>query len=225
MHHHDTNHVFFHPSAKHPVTSQDLLVAAIWLLVFGKTRKLEDQHTSNTPDRVKAITANAQQIIDQAKRDYWNQKQKFTISSRRKGNKKRKGPTGAVVPVEVGSAPDDDAEEPDEEPEDDLSHKKSQVSGKVSWSLTMFLENFSFARVVLDEFSYSTKPDVFPFFANAFSLGKWLLSGTPRLGNLAEVSELARCLPVHVARPDPCVRADLDPITRGPELSGLLDVW
>jgi tRNA A37 methylthiotransferase MiaB len=35
----------------------------------------------------------AQQIIDQAQRDYWNQKQKFTISSRRKSNEKRKGQT------------------------------------------------------------------------------------------------------------------------------------
>jgi hypothetical protein len=196
-----------------------------YLDLCKRLRPVVAQYHANFPEkgqaaRVRQADRAARQIIDQAQRDYWNQKQKFTLSSRRKGNKKRKGPTGAVVPVEVGSASDDDgAEEPDEEPEDDLSHKKSEVSGKASWSPTMFLENFSFARVVLDEFSYSTKPDVFPFFANAFSLGKWLLSGTPRLGNLAEVSELARCLQVHVARPDPCVRADLDPITRGPVLS------
>jgi hypothetical protein len=42
---------------------------------------------------------------------------------------------------------------------------------------TWLLENFSFARVVLEEFSfsYTKKPEVVPFFTNVLNSGTWLL--------------------------------------------------
>ncbi|KAI1814162.1 hypothetical protein GGS20DRAFT_430758 [Poronia punctata] len=64
----------------------------------------------------------------------------------------------------------------------------------------LILEAFRFARVILDEASY-TNPFCTSFVRNAKSGSKWVLSATPPTGSLRAVCELAEPLDVHVARP------------------------
>jgi site-specific DNA-cytosine methylase len=100
------------------------------------------------------------------------------------------------------------------EEEDEMKAKK-RAQAKPMWTATSFLENFSFARIVVDEFSYDN-PGITLFCSNSLANAKWLLSGTPRCDKLADIVHHGRLLSVHVARPDPCVPTYLDPITVGP---------
>jgi hypothetical protein len=156
----------------------------------------------------------ARQLMTDAKTEYKRHSKNYVGGSTRKGRASPGGPEEDQEAEEEGNGGGVAGADKSRS----KGAEKSKQSRETSWTPTMFLENFTFARVVLDEFSYKDKPDVFLFLAEALAWSKWLLSGTPRLGNLADVDDLARPLQVHVARPDPCVRSDLDPITKGPVL-------
>ncbi|KAK0702627.1 hypothetical protein B0T21DRAFT_416871 [Apiosordaria backusii] len=84
-----------------------------------------------------------------------------------------------------------------------------------------WLHNCSFARVVWDECSYDHKADNknIPFFVeNLVANAKWLLSGTPKVFDLAEVCKTAKVFGVHLARPEPRIMPGLPAITKGPVL-------
>jgi len=97
----------------------------------------------------------------------------------------------------------------------DETTAKKPAKVKPMWTATSFLENFSFARIVLDEFSYNNS-GITLFLSNALANAKWLLSGTPRCGKLADIVHHGRLLSVHIVRPDPTIPTYLDPITVGP---------
>ena len=88
---------------------------------------------------------------------------------------------------------------------------------EVLWHPTKFLENFSFARIVVDEYSYQGASTI-SFLSGSLAYAKWLLSGTPPYQNLANIAEVGLALGVHVARPEPSVQPGLPPVTEGPRL-------
>lgn len=101
---------------------------------------------------------------------------------------------------------------------EDPTKAKKAARAKPLWTATRFVENFSFARIIVDEFSYDN-PSVTSFVTNSLANAKWLLSGTPRCDNLSDIVHMGRLLSVHIARPDRCIPTYLDPITRGPRIN------
>lgn len=85
------------------------------------------------------------------------------------------------------------------------------------WHPTLFLENFSFARIIVDEYSYQSTPTL-SFLSGSLAYAKWLLSGTPPSQNLSNITDVGIALGIHVARPEPCVRPGLPAVTEGPRL-------
>ncbi|KAH6690636.1 hypothetical protein F5X68DRAFT_260037 [Plectosphaerella plurivora] len=77
------------------------------------------------------------------------------------------------------------------------------------------LQLYSFARVVLDEFSYENTA-ISTFFTNVIANAKWILSGTPPLGNLKQVCSIGSLLNIHVARTEPLVPDYFPLVTEGP---------
>ncbi|KAB5515260.1 hypothetical protein GE09DRAFT_1263776 [Coniochaeta sp. 2T2.1] len=141
----------------------------------------------------------AKEILAEANREYEALSRRWVWAGGRKDANRRQqqGNKGIVEDEDI-----------DEEP------KKKKKDGPL-WTTTSCLENFSFARILVDEISYDN-PEVALFFTSSLANAKWLLSGTPRCGNLADIVHLGRLLSVHIARPDPCVPTYLDPITFGP---------
>lgn len=90
---------------------------------------------------------------------------------------------------------------------------KSQTRGdwQPSW-----LHNYSFSRIVWDEYSYENN-HVALFVEHAVSNAKWLLSGTPKLFGLEEVCKTAKLFGIHIARPEPRLMPGLPAVTKGPE--------
>ncbi|KAI1845167.1 hypothetical protein JX266_008714 [Neoarthrinium moseri] len=84
------------------------------------------------------------------------------------------------------------------------------------------LEFFSWSRIVWDEVSYNNV-EVAQFVSTASAPHKWLLSGTPPKQTLADITNLARVLGLHIARPID-LRLGLPRICRGPELSPRTEV-
>ncbi|TDZ54787.1 hypothetical protein CTRI78_v006013 [Colletotrichum trifolii] len=89
------------------------------------------------------------------------------------------------------------------------------------YRLGLLLELYSFARVVLDEFSYESK-HVAVFFKQAVSSCKWILSGTPPTSDLAHVCDMAALLNTHVARAAP-TPGYFPNVTSGPRAPALTD--
>ncbi|KAI1389965.1 uncharacterized protein F4822DRAFT_219409 [Hypoxylon trugodes] len=81
------------------------------------------------------------------------------------------------------------------------------------------LENFSYSRVIYDEFSYRGYP-VPEFFAGLHAHAKWVLSATPPTKNLADVQYIADLLNVHVVRPV-YERQGMPRITEGPKFKDI----
>ncbi|KAK4466470.1 DNA repair protein RAD5 [Cladorrhinum samala] len=79
-----------------------------------------------------------------------------------------------------------------------------------------WLHNFSFSRIVWDEYSYENN-HVALFVEHAVSNSKWLLSGTPKLFGLDEVCKTAKLFGIHIARPEPRLMPGLPAVTKGPE--------
>lgn len=59
------------------------------------------------------------------------------------------------------------------------------------------LHAFSFNRIVVDEYTYSREYRTLPTLA-LISRSKWILSGTPALGEFADVKDIARHLGIHL---------------------------
>jgi len=100
--------------------------------------------------------------------------------------------------------------------------RKRKVPGATNkhsllWHPTLFLENFSFSRIIVDEYSYQGASTL-SFLSNSLSFSKWLLSGTPPSQNLSNITDVGIALGIHVARPEPCVRPGLPSVTDGPKL-------
>ncbi|KAK4195011.1 hypothetical protein QBC40DRAFT_212452 [Triangularia verruculosa] len=84
-----------------------------------------------------------------------------------------------------------------------------------------WLHNCSWARVVWDECSYDHRGDnknIRFFVENLVAYTKWLLSGTPKAYDLAEVCNMAKVFGVHLARPEPRIMPGLPAVTAGPVL-------
>lgn len=155
-----------------------------------------DRAVERAEEVVDELTANYQALCQQ----YSGMGGRKEANRRQQQGKKRAAAAAAADEVEVG-----------------VERKQVKKSGRRRpvWTVTSFLENFSFARIVLDEFSYQNSGATL-FLTNSLANAKWLLSGTPRCDNLADIVEQGRLLSVHVARPDPCIPTYLDPITVGP---------
>jgi hypothetical protein len=83
-----------------------------------------------------------------------------------------------------------------------------------------FFESYSYARVVLDEFSYENRA-IANFFTNTVASAKWILSGTPPLENLGQVCSIGKLLNIHVARVEPRMPDHFPSVTRGPTTDAL----
>jgi hypothetical protein len=144
-----------------------------------------------------------------AKQFVWTGNRKDVQKNQAKGRGKKpvgNTPKGVDAPEGVDGA------------EEKGKNVKKRAGGVPLWKPTKFLESFSFARVIVDEFSYDNA-GLSQFFTNCLANAKWLLSGTPRCGNLADIVKIGRLLSVHVARADPCIPRYLDPIISGPVLT------
>jgi hypothetical protein len=74
------------------------------------------------------------------------------------------------------------------------------------------LEMFSFARVVTDEFTYVTSESNLFFLAQYLGSqanSRWLLSGTPALGDFADVKIMASLLNINLGEDDKTLKSDL----------------
>ncbi|KAK4191163.1 hypothetical protein QBC35DRAFT_471233 [Podospora australis] len=77
----------------------------------------------------------------------------------------------------------------------------------------------SFARIVWDECSYddsNRNKCTALFVGNTLANAKWLLSGTPKVFDLAETCRTAKVFGVHLARHEPRIMPGLDTVTNGP---------
>lgn len=83
-----------------------------------------------------------------------------------------------------------------------------------------FLESYTFARVILDEYSFKDH-EVETFVERIVASSKWLLSGTPPLTSLSLVCRTASMLNVHVARIEPALPSHLHEITEGPSAADM----
>ncbi|KAL2130896.1 hypothetical protein VTI74DRAFT_5802 [Chaetomium olivicolor] len=108
-------------------------------------------------------------------------------------------------------------EDSEENPAAEAEKTTTLRFGPAQWNINWFF-SFSFARVVWDECSYNDEEKIPLVIANVVANSKWLLSGTPKLFDLAEVCNIAASFGVHVARPEPRMMPGLPPVTKGPVL-------
>ncbi|KAK5661699.1 hypothetical protein OQA88_9799 [Cercophora sp. LCS_1] len=95
--------------------------------------------------------------------------------------------------------------------------RRKQRSEDIAWSTT-WLHNFSFARIIWDEFSYENERAGL-FFETAMANAKWLLSATPPMTGLGDICNIAKKFNVHIARPEPQMMPGLPITAQGPVLS------
>ncbi|KAI1331795.1 hypothetical protein F5Y16DRAFT_422225 [Xylariaceae sp. FL0255] len=126
----------------------------------------------------------------------------------------------------LGVSKPDTGKEAQPDPSEEQQPKPSEVPQPEAASATDILENeesklhvleaFSFARIILDEFSYEN-PLTSMFVANCHAYSTWVLSATAPTGSLGAVCDIANLLKVYVAP-----RADARPghprITHNPGL-------
>ncbi|KAK1750800.1 hypothetical protein QBC47DRAFT_406500 [Echria macrotheca] len=103
----------------------------------------------------------------------------------------------------------------DDEMEAASQKKPTMKETQPSRWTTTWIHNFSFARIIWDEFSYENEL-VELFVKHAIAPCKWLLSGTPKMDNLQDICRTARIFGVHVARPEPQMPPGLPAVCVGP---------
>lgn len=169
-------------------------------------------------DATNVVNKDAGRRLDdvEAKKDYLGT-QLPTDSSRKgklKNNPKKRSKSGNGKAISTDNCPDDD----DDDDSDNPPRRKKPPQGAtktINWTITSWLQNLSFARIIWDEFSYEDE-NLSLFFQMSMANAKYLLSATPTLATLKDVCDVAKKFRVHVARAEPQMMPGLPKITQGP---------
>ncbi|KAL1881427.1 hypothetical protein VTK73DRAFT_3945 [Phialemonium thermophilum] len=181
-------------------------------------RRTVRHYLKNNSD-IKETNLELEKLVRQNREEGQKLAQEYVPPSRRK-----KGANGGAKRLKTSG--EQNVNRPNGDDEDNVSddlpraHKRA-VEGQPNppdlWRPAFFLENFSFARIVVDEYSYQA-PSTLSFVSSSLAFAKWLLSGTPPAQNLANICDVGLALGIHVARPEAQIRPGLPSVTEGPKL-------